>query len=125
MCSISGAVSKNKKDIESINKLLKHRGPDFSKIIDFNGIKLGHNLLSIVGFVPQPLQNKDSVLIANCEIYNWENLCKTEKIQAKNDSELLFKLLQKYKKNPKKLINMLNGDFAFAYFWDKTAMVLF
>ena len=117
MCSIAGVFSKNKKDIEHINVSLKHRGPDNSKIANFQGLQLAHNLLSIVGFVPQPLQSKNCILIANCEIYNWESLCKSECISAKNDSELLFLLLQKYKTNISKAINLLNGDYAFAFFF--------
>jgi asparagine synthase (glutamine-hydrolysing) len=117
MCSISGAWGKDSITvIKEMNSLLKHRGPDYSKITNFNDIKIAHNLLSIVGFVAQPLISKDCALVTNCEIYNWETIAKKEKIIAKNDSELLFLLLQKYKKNLDKAINMLNGDYAFAFF---------
>lgn len=60
---------------------------------------------------------KDCIMVANCKIYNWETIAKEENIKAKNDAELLFKLLQKHKKNPIKAINQLNGDFAFAFFY--------
>ncbi|PIU22239.1 MAG: hypothetical protein COT14_02105 [Candidatus Diapherotrites archaeon CG08_land_8_20_14_0_20_30_16] len=125
MCGISGAFGPNSKVIiKEVSSLLKHRGPDCSKIIDFYDLQLGHNLLSIVGFVPQPLVSKDSVMVANSEIYNWEYLAKKEKLKAKNDSELLFLLLQKYKNNLGKAINMLNGDFAFAFFYKQQNSII-
>jgi len=117
MCSIAGIYGKNSKQIKEINSLLNHRGPDRSKIVDFYGLKLAHNLLSIVGYMPQPLKTEKEILIANCEIYNWKELSKKEKILAKSDSELLFKLLIKNKKDIKKTINKLNGDFSFAFFY--------
>ncbi len=118
MCSILGAFGPNSKSlISKMNLLLKHRGSDSSKVINFNNLFLGHNLLSIVGFVPQPFVSKNYALVANCEIYNWEKLTKEENLNAKNDAELLFLLLQKHKKNPIKAINKLNGDFAFAFFY--------
>ncbi len=118
MCGICGSFGPNaKKQIKHMNAGQKHRGPDSSKIVKFHDLFLGHNLLSIVGFVSQPLIEKNFALVANCEIYNWETIAKKEKLSSKNDSELLFKLLIKYKTNPKKAINMLNGDFAFAFFY--------
>lgn len=118
MCGISGAFGPNSKSlINKINVLLKHRGPDSSKIINFNNLFFGHNLLSIVGFELQPFVSKNCAMVANCEIYNWETIAEKEKIKAKNDSELLFELLQKHKKDPIKAINKLNGDFAFAFFY--------
>lgn len=117
MCGISGCFGKDSKvTIKTINSKLEHRGPDHKEIVDFHGVQISHNLLSIVGFVKQPFVSKDCALIANCEIYNWKELCKKEKIKANNDAELLFLLLSKYKKNLGKAINMLNGDFAFAFF---------
>lgn len=115
MCSISGCFSK--RDIEYITNSLKHRGPDNSKIINFNGLYLGHNLLSITGFVKQPLLNKDFVFLSNCEIYNYKELAKKENLKVDNDSELLFKLLQKNYDNPKKVLSKLNGDYSIAFFY--------
>jgi asparagine synthase (glutamine-hydrolysing) len=115
MCSISGCFSKS--DIEYITNSLKHRGPDNSKIVNFNGLYLGHNLLSITGFVKQPLQNKNFILITNCEIYNYKELAKKENIIVNSDSELLFKLLQKNYKNPTKILSKLNGDYSIAFFY--------
>jgi diphthine-ammonia ligase len=69
---------------------------------------LGHNLHAIVNTVKQPLKLKDSLLVANCEIYNWKDLGK-----AKNDSEILLKLLDKG--GVKKTLKKLRGVYAFAY----------
>lgn len=125
MCGISGVFGSNSKsNIKKMNFILRHRGPDSSKIVDFYGFNLSHNLLSIVGFVPQPFKDKNFVLAANCEIYNWKSLAKEEKISAKNDAELLFKLLRKNKPNIKKAINKLNGDFAFAFFYKEKNSII-
>jgi len=57
---------------------------------------LGHNLHSTTSHTPQPI-SQQGTLIANCEIYNWETLAKRHNITAKNDAELLLKLLEKNK----------------------------
>src|SRR3989339_2205122 len=55
---------------------------------------IGHALHSIVSFKPQPIK-QSGLLVANCEIYNWRELAKKYKFKAKNDAELLLKLLEK------------------------------
>src|SRR5665648_224732 len=54
---------------------------------------LGHALHSMVNFVPQPIVY-DGRLVANCEIYNWKELAEKYNIEAKNDSDLLIKLIE-------------------------------
>ena len=120
MCSISGAFSKNaKNEIIKINNKLKHRGPDFSQIKKFKDLFLGHNLLSIVDFVKQPFIEDNYAFITNCEIYNWQELANKHKINAKNDAELLFKLIKQNKEinKLKKVLKEINGVYAFGFFW--------
>jgi diphthine-ammonia ligase len=79
---------------------------------------LGHCLHAIVNTVPQPLEHNGSVLTANCEIYNWEELCEKYSLDAKNDSELLLLLLKKL--GVEKALKELKGVYAFAYKKDNT-----
>ena len=79
---------------------------------------LGHALHSIVGYQPQPFydnQSKSS-FAANCEIYNWKELCAKHKIAAQNDAELLFKLINlRGIEKIKEILKELDGVYAFAY----------
>lgn len=77
---------------------------------------LGHALHAIVHTVPQPLRYGGAVLSANCEIYNWEELAQKHGIRARNDAELLLRLLRK--EGLKKTLPQLRGVYAFAY-WEK------
>src|SRR3989338_1866481 len=82
---------------------------------------IGHNLHAIVHTVPQPLASQRAALVSNCEIYNWKELAKEHKIRAKNDSELLFKLLKTL--GMKKTLPLLRGVYAFAY-WNENTVFL-
>lgn len=82
---------------------------------------MGHTLHAIVDIVPQPLQFEESILVANCEIYNWKELAEEYHIAAKNDSDLLLKLLKIH--GVKKTLPLLRGVYAFAY-WEKETVFL-
>src|SRR3989344_5353013 len=56
---------------------------------------VGHTLHAVVDHVSQPLKGK-GVLVANCEIYNWQKLNIKYKFKAKNDAELLISFLDKF-----------------------------
>src|SRR3989344_5787485 len=71
---------------------------------------LVHNLHSIVGSMQQPIAGR---FIANCEIYNWKELNEEHKLNAKNDAELLFMLLEKF--GVEKTLDIIDGDYSFAY----------
>jgi asparagine synthase (glutamine-hydrolysing) len=127
MCGITGVVSNqnlNQKDLKFLNyniKNLKHRGPDeFGKYIE-KKIILGHTRLSIIDpdKGQQPMKNKDLVLIANAEIYNYIEIKKKLKNEYKffnnSDCEVILALYKKYSLN---FVNYLEGMFAFAL-WDK------
>ena len=81
---------------------------------------IGHNLHSVVSNVKQPLVGKGK-LIANCEIYNWKALADKYNIDCKNDSELLFWLLEKNILPDS--IEELEGDYAFAY-WKNNKIIV-
>jgi len=120
VCGIGGAFGINANVIiKAINSKLKHRGPDASQITSFHNLFLSHNLLSIVDFVKQPITDEKHIMVANCEIYNWKELAKKYKINAKNDSMLLFELLKKNKSpfRVKKVLKEINGVYAIGFFW--------
>src|SRR3989344_2937682 len=100
MCGIIGFF--HQKDADSPAKLLLSIAENI----------IGHNLHAIVHTVPQPLASQRAALVSNCEIYNWKELAKEHKIRAKNDSELLFKLLKTL--GMKKTLPLLRGVSAFA-----------
>jgi asparagine synthase (glutamine-hydrolysing) len=77
-----------------------------------------HNLHAIIGKVPQPLSGK-GVLAYNGEIYNWKKLAKDNKTDAKNDTEMIFSLLEKQEtlsaENVNKILDNLDGVYATVY----------
>ncbi len=132
MCGIIGIFN----DKEAFTKvkaalaLLRNRGRDgfgiagskevqhHKELNEFTSLSgkhfLGHSLHAVVSQVSQPLK-KEGLLAANCEIYNWGELNRKYKFNAKNDAELLLSFLDKsgIEKLPE-----LDGVYAFAY-WKK------
>ncbi len=115
MCGIIGVFGReNSKQLVAEGlAVLKNRGRDSKKIISKVDYSIGHCLHAVVNSVKQPLAGK-GILTSNCEIYNWQELDKKHALKAKNDSEALFKLLEK-SNDIKRVIDELDGVFAFAY----------
>jgi len=148
MCSIMGIKGyKVKNQLFSMIETLNHRGPDATGIysnkkvfineekdhIDDSNFMLAHQLLSIIGDNEvQPLQSENLTLIANAEIYNYEELIKNHNIhnlKGSSDCEIILKLIERYyegdlKKAVLKVINYLDGDYAFCITDDEDYMVL-
>ena len=85
MCSISGIVSKTKKNF--INDMMSeqaHRAPDdLGKFVD-NNISLGMGRLKIIDLESKnlcPMISDDYVLTYNGEIYNYKELKKELRIE--------------------------------------------
>jgi len=120
MCGIIGAINLVEAEtiVQNGLKTLANRGRDASNVIKISKNSFfGHNLHSIIDFVEQPLKSKNSFLVSNNEIYNWEELNAKYKLNAKNDSELILKLIEK--KGVEKIASIveeLDGVFAFAYY---------
>ena len=139
MCGITGVFNQEKafEIVTSALNTIKERGIDgiglydgtntqYSKKIDeFKTLKskniVGHVLHSIVNTVSQPIKEEEHVLIANCEIYNWQELNEKYKLNSKNDSVVLLKLLKKF--GIKKTLNLIQGVYAFCY-WNKNEVYL-
>ena len=108
MCGIIG-IFNNKDSLGLVKRgliILKERGKDGTNLHNEDNFTLGHTLHSVVGSVKQPIEGK---FVSNCEIYNWEKL---NKHKAKNDSELLLRLLEK---KGIKALDDLDGVYSFAY----------
>ncbi len=106
-------------------KIMQNRGKDASKIIKYKEVVFGHNLHSIIDFVKQPLVTKESLCIANCEIYNWKELSEKNKLNVKNDAELIQKLIDKKGiSNIAEIVEELDGVFAFSYYSKKEEKII-
>lgn len=139
MCGIVGFF-RNKESVSKTLKALrviKNRGADSYGIATDDDIfveslaklekrpirskhAVGHALHAVVSRIAQPFSAQATFFVANCEIYNWQVLNKKYKLNARNDAELLFFLLEKqYDKNElkdiKKILEELDGVYAFCY----------
>ncbi len=128
MCGISGIIykNKNKKDyeveIKSMNKLINHRGPDDNGIYVEDSFAFGHTRLSIIdvsdaGHQPMSYGNR-YVITYNGEVYNYleikdELLKNGYKFNNNSDTEVI---LAAYSYWGEKVVDKLNGMFAFAIY---------
>ena len=112
MCGIAGFFGRKQLEQNILNrtlKLMKNRGPDFSKIYskkvnDEININLLHSRLSIIDLNErsnQPFEQDANILIFNGEIYNYLELRKKlinlgEKFATDSDTEVLIKYYKFY-----------------------------
>jgi asparagine synthase (glutamine-hydrolysing) len=130
MCGICGKILFNeskkisKGDVEAMNTLQHHRGPDEDGYFIDGNVCFGHKRLSIIDLKSgqQPISSFDDscVIIFNGEIYNFpelrENLLKKgRKFKTKSDTEVILRL---YEDEGPSCVHKLRGMFAFAI-WDK------
>jgi asparagine synthase (glutamine-hydrolysing) len=131
MCGIAGFNWEDQELIKRMSSILVHRGPDGEGIYTDTGISLGHRRLSIIDLSSagaQPMANKegDLTITYNGEIYNFQEI--REKLKEKGyrfksntDTEVL---LYGYQQWGEKVLERLNGMFAFAI-WDDRKKRLF
>ena len=137
MCSIIGVSGQGaKRDIFSMLSILGHRGPDGTgvysngmglydektRLIKDSNFMLAHNLLSIIGSnESQPILEDKFVIVANAEIYNYQELIKKHNLtdfKTNSDCEVILKLVKKYfttnlLQTIKEVLPLLDGDYAF------------
>jgi asparagine synthase (glutamine-hydrolysing) len=128
MCGIWALILENERcEIKDFNKLIhnfneiKNRGPDFSSFETFNETSiLGFHRLSIMDKSDKGLQpfyfeteERKMALICNGEIYNYKSLINEYELDMKSkcDCEIILQLY--YKVGINKLLNLLDGVFAF------------
>jgi len=131
MCGIAGFNWDNQELIKRMSAILVHRGPDGEGIYTNTGISLGHRRLSILdlssaGAQPMSTKEGDLTITYNGEIYNFQEI--REKLKEKGyrfksntDTEVL---LYGYQQWGEKVLDRLNGMFAFAI-WDDRKKKLF
>ncbi len=126
MCGIFGIINANADvnidDINIMSNNMIHRGPDDEGILIKNRWAIGMRRLSIIdiegGHQPISNANNNVHLVANGEIYNYQELRKDliadgYKFKTNSDVEVILHLYDKYGYDA---INYLNGMFAFAIY---------
>ena len=133
MCGINGIISLKKslyngqKLIKKMNSSVVHRGPDNSGIWTNNIVFLGHQRLSILDLSElsnQPMTFKNFVLIFNGEIYNFIEIREKLKkegytFSTSGDTEVLLKAYDFY---GDKIINIIEGMFAFVFITNRRGL---
>jgi asparagine synthase (glutamine-hydrolysing) len=131
MCGIIGIIGNDPYDfIIDATKSIRHRGPDDSGTYFENNVGLGFRRLAIQdlshnGHQPMISEDGNYIIIFNGEIYNHNDI--REKLQTKytfkstSDTETL---LNGYIEYGAKILNLLNGIFAFTIY-DRTKKELF
>ncbi|PIF04132.1 MAG: asparagine synthase (glutamine-hydrolyzing) [Arcobacter sp.] len=118
MCGIVGTNFNPKADFLKITNSMKNRGPDNTSIYTIENNHFGHTRLSIVDLnseANQPMVFDDIVIVFNGEIYNYDELKISEKLECKtaSDTEVLIRLYLKY---DIEFLHLLNGAFAFCIY---------
>ena len=123
MCAILGVLSKeefNTKLFKDILELMNNRGHDSTGYYFSNGIYLGHKRLAIRDIEKgnQPMFYKEYVIVYNGEIYNTDSikddlLSKGYKFRTACDTEVILKGYAEYSE---KILDKLEGIFAFAIY---------
>ena len=124
MCGINGIISNNQSldlsEINQMNCMIKHRGPDGEGILKHKNILLGHVRLSIQdlsskGHQPMSRDNKKWIIF-NGEIYNFKQIREElknngHKFFSKTDTEVI---LAAYEEWGFKCFEKFNGMWVFA-----------
>ncbi len=110
--------------LDSMTRLLKHRGPDSQGLHIDDNVGMGVRRLSVIDLKSgdQPIHNEDSSLwiVFNGEIYNYKRLRETaiaagHRFYTQSDTEVILHLYEMY---GSAAISMLDGMFAMCI-WDK------
>jgi asparagine synthase (glutamine-hydrolysing) len=122
MCGIYGINNKQKvSKVENILDIANFRGPDYSGISIHNSYSFGHNRLAIIDLDErsnQPFESAHYEIVFNGEIYNYLDIKKEleEKgytFHTSSDTEVI---LLGYKEYGEKILEKLNGMFAFVIY---------
>lgn len=137
MCGIAGVIAfteEGKKQLDKIGDAvaaLRHRGPDGEGIFRGENVALGHTRLAIIDTsdaASQPFTSTDGkfTIVFNGEIFNYRELrAELEKegvkFRTSSDTEVLLEL---FIRDRRKMLDRLNGFFAFAI-WNHEEKKLF
>jgi asparagine synthase (glutamine-hydrolysing) len=134
MCGIAGIINKNNdvgfQELKLMCDQLSLRGPDAEGFYIERNIGLGHRRLSVIdldtGDQPMFSRDKSISIVFNGEIYNFQSLraeleAKKHTFQTQSDTEVIINGYIEYGIN--KLLQKLEGMFAFALFDKNSSMV--
>lgn len=136
MCGIAGIVNISdehpveRRSLEKMIAMLRHRGPDGIGFYLKPDIGLSHTRLSIIdiGGGAQPISNEDGTLwvVFNGEIFNYLELRRDlekrgHRFSTHSDTEVIIHL---FEEKGEKCLDNLNGQFAIAL-WDEKRRRLF
>ncbi len=130
MCGIAGFNWNNRKKIETLCQLFKHRGPDQEGYYTDEAVSLGHKRLSIIDLSvrgKQPLSDDEETLFItyNGEIFNLKDIREELKnkyaFKTQTDTEVILRAYQEW---GTACVNKFNGQFAFCIY-DKKKQHLF
>lgn len=126
MCGIAGIWSNNPNNQELVRQMMnaiKHRGPDGDGLLSpEERLTLGHVRLSVIdlkqGHQPMQTSNENYTIVFNGEIYNYielrKGLCqKGISFKTNSDTEVILYMYQVY---GEKMLQFINGMFAFAIY---------
>ena len=128
MCGIAGVLGIHNASTHVKNMLqaMHHRGPDDWGVHEDGDTTLGHKRLSIIDLSPaghQPMINRkrDTTIVFNGEIYNYQELKKllpeNTSLKSNTDTEVILELWQTLGKN---VLSKLRGMFALAIWNNNT-----
>lgn len=130
MCGISGFNWKHEERARAMVARLAHRGPDAQGVFTDDGVSLGHNRLSVIDLSPEANQpmfdvSRELAIVFNGEIYNFRELRGELEgkyaFRTQSDTEVL---LAAYRQWGPKMVERLNGMFAFVI-WNKRTQSFF
>ncbi|MBT4539608.1 asparagine synthase (glutamine-hydrolyzing) [Candidatus Woesearchaeota archaeon] len=123
MCGIAGFNWEDKELVAKMNSSIIHRGPDGQGIYTDKNISLGHRRLAIIDLSnagKQPMCNEDETIwiTYNGEVYNHRELRrqlekKGHRFKSNTDTEVI---IHGYEEWGEKILEKLNGQFAFAVY---------
>ena len=126
MCGIFGAYSKkyDKAFLYDYFLKIKHRGPDYSEFRSLrHDLHFGFHRLAINGLSPsgnQPMYKDGCWLVANAEIFNYQDLAIKYGIELTTGSDCEVILSLYHLLGFEDMISMLDGEFAFLLYDTKS-----
>src|SRR6266852_5730145 len=138
MCGIAGFVSRDEHRnprearavLESMCRVITHRGPDDQGTLVNDRVALGMRRLSIIdlagGHQPMSGCNRATTIVFNGEIYNYRELqreleSRGHRFQTNSDTETIVHAYEEY---GERCVDHLRGMFAFAI-WNANERELF
>ena len=126
MCGINGFNWQDKDRIDSMNKKIRYRGPDWLGSETLEVCSLGMARLAIIdlseaGRQPMFSHDKNLAIVFNGEIYNYDELkqqhCKDYPFVSSSDTEMILAMYEKF--GPE-CVKYFNGMWAFCIYDVKT-----